>query len=267
MTTAAWAMLGVTWSVILFFTGPLLLEGPREPDAAGSGRGPGHPLQGRLGRPLPPRELPQRGEALAVPAGPPRPSGSRGSSGRRRRRARSSGSRSPSRRSAPWPIRSWRSTRQPRSFFESFAWIDLDEAEAARGVEGVERLAPAVLRDDVVAGGVDVAGVEAEGEARAAVGAGEDRARGARSRGRGRRPGRRPSRGGPVVAEAGVFAAASSRPRAIRSRPASSPSPPCEPGWRTRYGIPFASHRSISSTSASTERVRTTGSGEARLMR
>jgi hypothetical protein len=45
VTAAAWAMLGVTWSVILFFAGRFFLKVLANPTPPDSGDGPDAPLE------------------------------------------------------------------------------------------------------------------------------------------------------------------------------------------------------------------------------
>ncbi len=166
---------------------------------------------------------------------------------------------------APRPIRSWRSTRQPRSFLESLAWITrIRESPSVRSASSTRRLQPS--RETTSYPAAWTWQVSRQKATRSLASARRRISASWESSCPRQAPcpaavSRRTST--PVSARE----RASSRPRATRSIPASSPSPMCDPGWRTRCGIPVAAHRAISSTRAVTERARTTASEEARLIR
>ena len=136
----------------------------------------------------------------------------------------------------------------------------LDPVEADDAIELVERRVVALVGADVVAGGQQVAGIEADADARRAVEPLEDRRRGARSGGRGWCPARRCARAGSSAPRADA------RASSVRERLGDQPQPVAprcrsctSPGCMTSPSRPSASARSSSSPSAAIDCARSAG--------
>ena len=168
----------------------------------------------------------------------------------------------------PLPMCSWRSTRLPHGFFESFRWNTLMRSSPTSRSNSRNVVVVARLGAEIVAGGQQVTGVEADADARRAVERARGSPRGARSDVRGWCP-------APPCARAGPSALARGRSRSsARERVGDQPQALClacrsctSPGCITSPSSPSDSARSSSSPSAAIDCARSAGAAAAMLIR